>query len=199
MDSSVTARPVDEVLLVQLHSPDNYPRLTRAVLRELTDCLAALVRRDDVRSAVIAGTEAAFAAGADLEEVSALDAVEAVRFAVLGQGLMQLIENSRKPVVAAIRGYCLGGGFDLAMACHIRLATADAVFGHPGGALGLITGWGGTAHLPRIVGCARATELLTSGRTITAEEAYRWKLIARVVKPERLLETALAFARYQPA
>jgi len=195
VDSSVTARRLDSVLLVQLRSPDDYPRLTRAVLRTLSDLFRAMARRDDVCGIVLTGSETAFAAGADLEEVAALDAVEATRFAPLGQGVMRQIENLRKPVVAAIRGYCLGGGFDLAMACHLRYATPDAVFGHPGGALGLITGWGGTARLPRIVGRSRALELLTSGRTISAQEAFEWKLVNRVVEPTRLLEAACAAAR----
>jgi enoyl-CoA hydratase len=144
---------------------------------------------------VLKGSDAAFAAGADLEEVSALDAVEAFRFSQLGQKLMNIIENSRKPVVAAIRGYCLGGGFDLAMACHLRFAAPDAVFGHPGGSLGLVTGWGGTARLPRIVGRARAMELLTTGRTITADEANAWRLVNRVVAEQGLIEAACAAAR----
>jgi enoyl-CoA hydratase len=81
------------------------------------------------------------------------------------------------------------------MACHLRFAAPDAVFGHPGGSLGLVTGWGGTARLPRIAGRARATELLTTGRTINAEEAYAWRLVNRVVETERLIETASAAVR----
>jgi len=195
VDTWVTARAADSVLLVQLHSPDDYPRLTRGVLRELSEQFSALDRRGDIRGAVLTGSDTAFAAGADLEEVSALDALEARRFSELGQGLMRQIENSHKPVVGAIRGYCLGGGFDLAMACHIRIATSDAMFGHPGGSLGLVTGWGGTARLPRIVGRGRALELLTSGRTISAEEAYAWRLVNRIVEQEELLEAACAAAR----
>ncbi len=108
---------------------------------------------------------------------------------------MGAIESCPKPVVAAIRGYCLGGGFDLAMACHMRIAGDDARFGHPGGSLGIITGWGGTARLPRIVGPARAVELLTSGRIIDAAEAHAWRLISRVVPPADVLATATDLAQ----
>ncbi len=147
-----------------------------------------------VRAAVITGTAQSFAAGADLAEVSALTPVEALSFSALGQSLMNTIESCPRPIIAAIRGYCLGGGFDLAMACHVRIAGGDARFGHPGGSLGIITGWGGTARLPRIVGQARAHELLTTGRIIDGGEAYSWRLVSRVVPTEDVLATATAFA-----
>ena len=188
----------DGVCLIQLDDPSGYPRLTRAVLEELHRQFDRLRNTPKARATVITGTEKCFAAGADLAEVGALRAAEALRFATLGQGLMRKIEQNAKPVIAAIRGYCLGGGFDLALACRMRVAASDAVFGHPGAALGIITGWGGTQRLPRILGAggrARAMEMLTSGRTITAGEAYAWGLVSRVVEPEKLLETAVAMAR----
>ncbi|MBI1749845.1 MAG: enoyl-CoA hydratase/isomerase family protein [Acidobacteria bacterium] len=156
MDSSVRFELRGSVLLISLESPDQFPRLTHSVLSQLLDRFKSLAADTSVRAALITGTTQSFAAGADLEEVSALTPVEALRFSALGQSLMRAIESCPKPIVAAIRGYCLGGGFDLAMACHLRVAGEDARFGHPGGSLGIITGWGGTARLPRLIGHARA-------------------------------------------
>lgn len=152
-----------------------------------------------LRGVVLTGTDSAFAAGADLEEVGALTALEALRFSALGQGLMRRIERCPLPVVAAIRGYCLGGGFDLAMACHMRVAATDAMFGHPGGLLGLVTGWGGTARLPRLVGSARTLELLTTGQTISAQEAYAARLVNRLARPSETISTTVEFLRRLPA
>jgi enoyl-CoA hydratase len=195
VDSSVRFELRGSVLLLSLESPDQFPRLTRAVLRELLSRFENIPADSAVRAAVITGTPQSFAAGADLAEVSALTPVEALRFSALGQSLMRAIESCPKPVIAAIRGYCLGGGFDLAMACHVRIAGDDARFGHPGGSLGIITGWGGTARLPRIVGPAHAVELLTSGRIIDAAEAHAWRLISRVVPPADVLATATDLAQ----
>lgn len=185
----------DDVLLIQLHDPSGYPRLTRAVLEELHGQFDQFAKTPQVRAAVMTGTEKCFAAGADLAEVGALRATEALRFSILGQSLMRKVEQSAKPVIAAIRGYCLGGGFDLALACTLRIAATDAVFGHPGGSLGIITGWGGTQRLSRIIGTAHAREILTTGRTITAEEAYAWRLVSRVVEPEQVVAAATKFSR----
>jgi enoyl-CoA hydratase len=195
VDSSVRFDLRGSVLLISLDSPDQFPRLTRAVLRELLARFESIPADSEVRAAVITGTPQSFAAGADLAEVSALTPVEALRFSALGQTLMRAIDSCPKPVIAAVRGYCLGGGFDLAMACHVRIAGDDARFGHPGGSLGIITGWGGTARLPRIVGPARAVELLASGRIIDAAEAHAWRLISSVVRPADVLATATDFAQ----
>jgi enoyl-CoA hydratase len=93
---------------------------------------------------------------------------------------MRTVANSPKPVVAAIRGYCMGGGLDLALACHKRIASSDAVFAHPGGSLGIITGWGGTQRLPRLIGRSRALELLVTGRRLDAEEAFACGLVQTI-------------------
>ncbi len=191
---AVRASHCDNVLLIELAEASGFPRLTRAVLRRLHH----LLEDEPARGIVIAGTEKCFAAGAELAEVAALTPLEALQFSALGQGLMRRIETHRKPVVAAIRGYCLGGGFDLALACHLRVATADAVFGHPGAGLGILTGWGGTQRLPGALrsGCrAQALEMLVAGQTIAAGEAFAAGLLNRLVEPEQLLPTALALAR----
>lgn len=199
MDSSVRVSENERILLIQLESPDDFPRLTRSVLHQLSELLDGFASRPELRGIVLTGTDTVFAAGADLEEVSALTALEALRFSALGQGLMRRIERCRVPVVAAIRGYYLGGGFDLAMACHLRIAATDAVFGHPGGSLGLVTGWGGTARLPRLIGNARALDLLTTGQTISAQEAYAARLVNRLASPGETISTAVEFLRHLPA
>src|ERR1700679_3742638 len=108
---------------------------------------------------------------------------------------MNAVARSRNPVVAAIRGFCFGGGLDLALACHARIASDDAVFAHPGGALGIITGWGGTQRLPRLIGEARAIEMFVTGRRVDAREAREFGLIREIVSADRLLGTAIEIAR----
>jgi enoyl-CoA hydratase/carnithine racemase len=110
---------------------------------------------------------------------------------------MRVIEHSRKPVIAAIRGYCMGGGFDLALACHARIAAPSAIFAHRGAALGIITGWGGTQRLPRILGLNGRTiamELMSTGRAVDASEALTMRLISRVVPEDQLLLASLSFS-----
>jgi len=123
-----------------------------------------------------------FSAGADLNEIAELSGPEALAFAQAGQKLMNLIEHFPAPVVAAISGYCMGGGLDLALACHRRIATPNALFGHRGAALGLITGWGGTQRLPRLIGRARALEMFVAAEKIHAAQALRIGLISAVVE-----------------
>jgi enoyl-CoA hydratase/carnithine racemase len=107
---------------------------------------------------------------------------------------MNSIAHSRKPFIAAIRGFCFGGGLDLALACHTRIASTDAIFAHPGATLGIITGWGGTQRLPALIGSARALELFLTGRRLTAPEALAWSLVHRVVPADQLSAAALAHA-----
>jgi len=126
---------------------------------------------------VISGTNHYFSAGADLHEIAALTGPEALEFSRLGQELMATIENFPTPVYAAIGGYCMGGGLDLALACRYRIGAPNAVFGHRGAALGLITGWGGTQRLPRLVGKSRALHMFVAAEKIAAEEALRIGLI----------------------
>ncbi len=148
---------------------------------------------------MITGTALAFAAGAEISELAALGAAEAFEFSRLGQRVMNRIEQFSKPVVAAIRGYCLGGGLDLALACHVRIAGKESVFAHPGGSLGILTGWGGTGRLPRIVGRGRALEILATGRSITSTEAFAMRLINRLVPDEDVLGAAIHLLRREPA
>jgi enoyl-CoA hydratase len=197
LSNSVSVSRRGDVFLLQLNSPDGFPRLSRVVLDELRSQIDKFVASAEFHGAVITGTEKCFCAGAELTEVAALNGTEAMRFSILGQSLTAAIERSPKPIIAAIRGYCMGGGFDLALACHMRIATPDAVFAHRGAALGIITGWGGTQRLPRVLGPRGrniARELMVTGREITAREAYDLRLVSRIVPAESLVDEACALA-----
>jgi enoyl-CoA hydratase/carnithine racemase len=129
---------------------------------------------------IITGNKNLFSAGADLNEIAGLSASKAFGFAQLGQDLMAAIEEFSAPVVAAIEGYCMGGGLDLALACDYRIAAPNAIFGHRGAALGLITGWGGTQRLTRLVGRVHALQMFVTAMKVDAEHALRIGLIAQV-------------------
>jgi len=150
--------------------------------------------RDDpaVRGVILTGAGKAFIAGADISELADTTAVEAQRKSRFGQSVLDLIENLRKPVIAAVNGFALGGGCETAMACTIRIASEKAKFGQPEVALGLLPGGGGTQRLPRLVGKGRALQLILSGETISAQEAYRIGLVNEVVPAEQLIPRAEA-------
>ena len=126
---------------------------------------------------VIAGNDKFFSAGADLAEISTLNGPSAYEFSKMGQRLMQLVDEFPAPVFGAISGYCMGGGLDLALACHHRIASPHAVFGHRGAALGLITGWGGTQRLPRLIGKGRALKMFVAAEKITATQGLQIGLV----------------------
>lgn len=161
----------------------------------LERAIAHLAKTPELAGAIITGSERAFAAGAEIAELTLLSAREAYEFSRRGQEVFGAIASSVKPVVAAVRGYCIGGGLDLALTCHARIATADAVFAHPGVTLGIITGWGGTQRLPRLIGRGRALEMLTTGERIAADRAYSWGLIERISAASALLDDATRLAR----
>jgi enoyl-CoA hydratase/carnithine racemase len=188
----------EEIQLIELDGPEGFPRLTRALIAELREQLSKTQSDAAFSAIVLTGTEKCFCAGADVTEVSALTPLEALHFSALGQSLMNEIERSPKPVVAAIRGYCLGGGFDLALACHLRVAATDAVFRHPGVSLGIITGWGGTQRLPRLAspaGRARIREALFASDKLTAQEALDCGLVQRFADPSATVAASATLAR----
>ena len=161
--------------IVRLGSDDALNRLTRDCVLSLTDAITRL--RGEERPLILAGNEKFFSAGADLKEISALDGRSAYEFAKMGQDLMRVVEDFPAPVFAAISGYCMGGGLDLALACRHRIAAPHAVFGHRGAALGLITGWGGTQRLPGLIGKGRALEMFVAAEKVSAENALSIGLI----------------------
>ena len=168
-----------------------YPRLTSERLDELGNLLTSIQRESLFRGVVIAANAQSFAAGADIEEIAYLRGAEAREFAQKGQSLFGRIDRYPLPVVAAIRGYCLGGGLDLALACHARVATYDSSFGHPGGSLGLLTGWGGTQRLPRLIGRAQAFQVLLTGDRVPATQALTLGLVDELVASQDLVEAAV--------
>lgn len=136
----------------------------------------------EARPLIITGNQKFFSAGADLGEIAALTRPAAGEFSRMGQLLMNAVERFPAPVYAAITGYCMGGGLDLALACHPRIASPHASFGHRGAALGLITGWGGTQRLPRLVGKARALQRFVATEKVHATDALRYGLVDTVVQ-----------------
>ncbi len=164
----------DHILTLTLHRPEALNALNRELLLALDEAFAEADDRDDIRCIVLTGSgDKAFAAGADIEELAQMSALEAAAFSRLGNRMMRRIETLRKPVIAAVNGYALGGGCELAMACHLRIAHARARFGLPEITLGLMPGFGGSQRLPRLIGKARALELMLTGRPVKAEQAVQ--------------------------
>ncbi|MEZ4387552.1 MAG: enoyl-CoA hydratase-related protein [Candidatus Krumholzibacteriia bacterium] len=183
------------VATVVIDRPARLNALDRATLGELKQVFGELARDEAVRACVLAGGgEKAFVAGADISELAALSGPEAERYAASGQALMWQIENLGKPVIAAIGGYALGGGLELALACSVRWAATKARLGLPETGLGLIPGFGGTQRLPRLVGRGRALEMILAGDPVTADQALAWGLVTRVLERDALLAEAQAFA-----
>jgi len=171
-----------------------YPRLTTQVLDEL-DALLFEVQRSGLFSAVvIASNTKSFATGAELADVAGLEGYGALQFALRGQRTFQRIERCTLPVVAAIRGYCLGGGLDLALACRARVASYDASFSHPGASLGLVTGWGGTTRLPRLVGKSAAMQMFLTAERIPASQALTMGLVDELAPSSDLIDAAARLA-----
>jgi len=170
----------DKGAILRLVSDDGTNRLTRARVEALTEAVARLTLRPPPRL-VITGNAHFFCAGADLNEIAELHGAGALRFAQMGQRLMNAIANFPAPTIAAVHGYCMGGGLDLALACSRRIAGPQPIFGHRGAALGLITGWGGTQRLPRLVGKARALQMFLAAETLHSNDALRYGLVESIV------------------
>lgn len=178
----------DRIATVTVNRPEKLNPLNRATVQALNDCFADLAANHDIGAIIVTGAgEKAFVAGADLNQVDGLTALEGRDWGRLGQAVFNRIETMEKPVIAALNGYALGGGLELAMACHIRVASERAKLGQPEVKLGIVPGYGGTQRLPRLVGKGRALEMLLTGEPIDAAEAHRIGLVNHVVAPDRLL------------
>ena len=171
--------------VIRINRPEQRNSLSAATLTGLEQAVARLAMRDDINALVFTGTGEVFASGADIRELQTLTQVSALEFARRGQRLFQRIADARPLTIAAVNGFCMGGGLDLALACRIRVASTQAVFAHPGARLGIITGWGGTQRLPALVGAARALEMFTTARRLTAAEAFEIGLVSHV-RPDAL-------------
>ena len=167
---------IGAAVVLRLASTDRTNRLTRARVIALTATIEELAANPPARL-VITGNAHFFSAGAELREIAELTGPEAFRFAQMGQRLMNAVADFPSPTIAAVHGYCMGGGLDLALACDRRIAGPHALFGHRGAALGLITGWGGTQRLPRLVGKARALQMFLAAEKLHAPRALQIGLV----------------------
>jgi enoyl-CoA hydratase len=183
----------DGIQVITINRPDKLNALNKTVMEELDQAIDALIADMSLAGAVITGAgPKAFVAGADIKEFVGLSVSEGKALAKKGQDIFFKIERSPKPVVAAVNGFALGGGCELAMACHFRIASENAKFGQPEVNLGLIPGYGGTQRLTQLIGKGRAIELIVTGATIDAATACRYGLVNEVVAPEALLDKTLS-------
>jgi enoyl-CoA hydratase len=178
----------DTVATVTINRPDKLNALNATVIAELGDVAGRVEKDPAIRGVILTGAGSkAFVAGADIGELAAQGPVDGKARALEGQRVFRSLERCGKPVLAAVNGFSLGGGCELAMACHLRVASEQARFGQPEVKLGIGPGYGGTVRLPRLVGRGRALELLLTGQMIDAQEAWRIGLVNRVVTADRLL------------
>lgn len=182
------------VAVLTINRPDALNALSSEVLGEIGEAFEALQQDEDVSVIIITGAGRAFVAGADVAEMADLNMVEGRAFGNIGQELFRRIEKSEKPTIAAINGYALGGGLELAMCCDIRIASETAVMGQPEVGLGIIPGFSGTQRLTQIVGKGRAAQMILTTENIGAAEALSYGLVNKVAAPEALMDEALAMA-----
>jgi len=186
----------DGLALVTINRPEKLNALNQTVISELEEAFRMAREDTSVKALILTGAgEKAFVAGADIGELAKVDAIEAERLSRRGQEIFRALETLRKPSVAAINGYALGGGLELAMCCTIRVASHNAKLGQPEVRLGIVPGYGATQRLPRLIGRGRALEILLSGEPIDAAEAHRIGLVNALTSQEELLATAKQWAR----
>lgn len=185
----------EEIALITINRPDKLNAMNLAVMDEFITVLDNL-ERDSSKVIIITGAgQKAFSAGADIEYMSKIGSVEAEKYALRGHEVLNKIENIEKPVIAAINGYALGGGCELALACDIRFASSNAQLGQPEVTIGICPGWGGTQRLLRIIGPARAKDLIFTGRKIGSEEALSMGLINMIFPIESLISESKMYAK----
>jgi enoyl-CoA hydratase len=185
----------DDIAVVKINRPEALNALNVNVMDDLEDAFIHIARADDIRAVILTGEGKAFVAGADIAAMSKMSTMEGRDFMLKGQALNALIEGIEKPVVAAVNGFALGGGCELAMACDVRFASEKAKFGQPEVNLGIIPGAGGTQRLPRLVGKGMAKYLIYSAEIIDAAEALRIGLVEKVFPADDLLPQAIAWLK----
>ena len=186
----------DGIALITMNRPKALNALNRETLDELNQLADMLAKDSSVQVVILTGSgDKAFVAGADIAQMQSMTAMEGRNFGKLGQAVFNKLENLPQPVIAAVNGFALGGGCELAMACDIRIASEKAKFGLPEVTLGITPGFAGTQRLPRLVGKGRAKQLLYTGDVIDAQEAYRIGLVNVVAPAEELMATAKAMAQ----
>lgn len=176
-DDAIVTEVKGAIAIVRFNRPARRNTLSTPVLNQLDRIVSEISNNDDLHTLIFTGTNDVFLSGADIRELSQLDPNSARVFSARGQAVMQHIAGAKQTTIAAINGYCMGGGLDLALACARRIASPAAVFAHPGVQLGIITGWGGTQRLPRLIGTAKALEMFLTARRVTATEALEIGLI----------------------
>ncbi|MDT4898340.1 MAG: enoyl-CoA hydratase [Acidobacteriota bacterium] len=192
----VTFELQDSIAVVRLERPEKLNALTREMLFDLGEVFGRIEGERDVRAVILTGAgDRAFCAGTDISELAAMDVNEARQAARRGQDVCERIERYAVPVIAAVNGLAAGGGFELALACHIRIASSHARFSVPEASLGIIPGYGGTQRLARATGNGRALEMMLTGAEVSAEEALRVGLVNCVIAPAALLSAAETLAR----
>lgn len=189
---NLLAEKRDKILFITINRESKLNALNKTTLAEIHDAVTGSFHDEEVAGIIITGAgQKAFVAGADISEFADFNADEGRELAREGQSkVFDVIENSEKPIIAAINGFALGGGLELAMACHIRIAVSTAKMGLPEVSLGLIPGYGGTQRLSHLVGKGKAMEMILSADMINAEEAFRIGLINHIAEPEQLLQKA---------
>lgn len=185
----------NKIAFVTINRPDKLNALNNATLDEIKDCFTAIKSNDAVNVIIITGAgEKAFIAGADISELNKLSLVDGKIFSEKGQEVFNLIEKLGKPVIAAVNGFALGGGCELALACHLRISNEKAKFGQPEVNLGIIPGYGGTQRLTRLINSGRAAEMILTGDLIDAHEALRIGLVNNVYSSDELMSKAVVQA-----
>ena len=186
----------DNVCIIRVDREEALNAMNPTVLHELYDNIVSSINDKNIGAIIITGSgDKAFIAGADIKLMEKLDKKGGREFGALGQKVTNLIEESSKPVIAAINGFALGGGCEIALACHLRFASKNAKFGQPEVKLGLIPGWGGTQRLPKIIGKGHAIELIIGGHIIDSDEALRIGLVNKVFEQDKLLDEIISFAK----
>lgn len=191
----ILVETADRVATITINRPDKLNALNATVFAELSAAMTALIADPHVGVIVITGAGRSFVAGADIGELATKSAAELEARSSAGQVTFRAIERAPKPVIAAVNGFALGGGCELALSCHVRFASTKAKFGLPETKLGLIPGYGGTQRLPRLIGRGPALRLILSGETIDGAEAYRLGIADGLAEPDALMPTVMAFAK----
>jgi len=192
MDPPLLTTILDSTAIITFNRPESRNSLSTPILLELDNLLTTLLNQSALKTLIFTGVENTFLSGADISELARLDSVGARQFSVLGQKLFQRLADARVLTISAINGYCMGGGLDFALACDIRVASSTAVFAHPGARLGIITGWGGTQRLSRLIGKPRAIEFFVTARRLSSYEAKDIGLVTGVF--DHVIDEAMALA-----
>lgn len=186
----------EAIAIVRINRPEKLNAMNIDVIKEMGNIMDQLDKDESVKVVIVTGAgEKAFSAGADIEYMSKISPLEGEQYALTGHATLNKIDNLSKPVIAAVNGYALGGGCELALSCDIRIASKNAAMGQPEVTIGICPGWGGTQRLMRAIGVARAKELIYTGRRVSADEAMQMGLVNKVVELPQLMDECMNIAK----